>query len=133
MKSLRPITSLALAGVLGGVAIAIVAAIAMPDMRTLRGLLIWFGMGAVSGLFLVAPIVAGEVFRRPLARLLGQRAFHVNWYVSLLGATAMGYVFASVHHQTFDKLTALSGVVVFLGALVKTLMGAVYERQGGDE
>lgn len=132
MKSLRPITSLALAAVLGGVAVAIIASIAKPDTMTVPGLLLWFGSGAASGLIVVAPIAAGEAFREPLTRLVGQRAFHLNWYVSLLMAMAMGYVYASIHHQVFDKLTAVSLVVVFLGAGVKVLMGAAYERQGRD-
>lgn len=132
MKSLRPISSLALAAVLGGFVVSIVAGFAKPDARTGRELLYWFGSGAVSGLIVVAPIAAGEGFRGPLRRLVGQHAFHVNWYVSLLMAIAVGYVYASIHHQVFDKLTAVSGVVVFLGAGVKLLMGAVYEWQDGD-
>jgi hypothetical protein len=131
-KALRPMASLTLAGVLGGVAMATCAAIVLPDARTVLKLLIWFGIGAVGSLIAIAPIVAGEVFRTPLTRLLEQRAFHVNWYVSLLMAMAMGYVFASAYHQMFDKLTAVSLVAVFLGAWVKTLLGTVYERQGGD-
>ncbi|MGQ0633035.1 MAG: hypothetical protein ACT4QC_00340 [Planctomycetaceae bacterium] len=134
MKSLRPLNSFALAGLLGGVIIAIIAAIANPnsDTRTVRGLLIWFVAGAGSGLFMVAPIVAGEVFHRPLARFLGYRAFRVNWYVSLGMAMALGYLYSSMYHQTFDTLAAVSLVVVFLGALAKTLLGAVYERHSGD-
>jgi hypothetical protein len=45
-------------------------------------------------------------------------------------AAAIGYVCASMRHDKFETWTGVSLAVVFLGALVKTLIGTVYERDG---
>jgi hypothetical protein len=72
-----------------------------------------------------------EVRRVPLAaRLLGRHAPAVHGYVSLLMATAIGFVFASMRHGKYETWTAVSLAVVFLGVLVKTLIGTVHEWDG---
>ena len=71
-----------------------------------------------------------DVRSAPAARLLGRHAPAVRGCVSLLMAVAIGYVFASMRHDTFERWTAVSLGVVVLGSVVKTLIGGVYERDG---
>lgn len=130
MKSLRPFQAMFLAAALGGTAVAIVVAVVQPDTRTDRGMAILFGCGAAVGIFAVAPIVAGEFFNRHALRILGRHAYRVNWYVSLLMAAAMGYLFASVHHGAFDNLAMAAAGTVLLGALTKTFLFTAYGPRG---
>jgi hypothetical protein len=55
----------------------------------------------------------------PAGRILGRHASAVHWYVSLLAAAAVGYVFASMRSTSLEMWAAVSLVVVFLGALVR--------------
>ncbi|MHC4442042.1 MAG: hypothetical protein ACYTF1_04670 [Planctomycetota bacterium] len=98
----------------------------MSDMRTLQGILIFFAVGAAVGLLFFTPIAMAEAFRTSLARLIWPYSSRVQWYVSLLMAAAMGYIFASVRHDAFDRLTAAAFILVFLGAMAKVVMDILF-------
>jgi len=125
MKPLRPISLLALAAVLTGIVCVLIDLIAGPGPRTARGIFIVFTAGAIVGLIMIAPIAAAEAFQRQSRKLLGDHAFRVNWYVSMLMGLAMGYVFAMSRHHEFDRLTGVAWAVVSVGALVKTFISIV--------
>jgi hypothetical protein len=126
MKPLRPISLLALSAVLTGIGCVLIDLIAGSGPRTARGIVIVFTAGAIVGLIMVAPIAAAEGFQQQSRKLLGDHAFRVNWYVSMLMCLAMGYVFAMSRHHEFDRLTGVAWAVVFVGALVKTFISIVY-------
>lgn len=63
------------------------------------------------------------------ARLLGRHASAVHACVSLLMAAAIGFVLASACHDQYEW-TGVSLALIFLGVLIKMLIGTVYERDG---
>ncbi len=132
MKSLRPITILAVGPPLVGVAVSAVAAIAGHDACTVRSSLISFVMGLVLGALILTPIAAVEAFRARLAYLLGAYAFRIQWYVSLTMAFAMGYALASMRQGGFDGFVGLAFAAVFIGAMIKMAMGILYEPGEGS-
>lgn len=130
MKRLRPRTSLVLATLLAGTVAACVVAVIDSTARTPHGVAAVFTMGGILGFVVVAPVAAGEAFRAPLVRWLGQRAWNVHWHTSLLMAVALGYFLASLRHRTLDVFTWISAVTVMLGASVKILLSTIYAHDG---
>src|SRR5271165_6297398 len=92
MKSLRPITILAVGPPLAGVAVSAVFAILDPGANTVRGILISFVMGGLFGAVIFIPIAIVEAFRAQLVYLLGPAGHLIWWYVSLSMAFSFGYM-----------------------------------------
>jgi hypothetical protein len=114
--------------VLLGFAVALAALLTAPDTRNGKGVLIWFTAGIGTGLVMFVPIAAAVKLRPRLHRWLLPHTFRIQWHVSLTMASAMGYVVASYAHKTFDGITALALLLVFLGAMTKTGLGIIFKR-----
>jgi hypothetical protein len=130
MKPLRPIVIAVLGAVLLGVAVTIAAVLTAPDARNAPRMLVWLITGAAMGLVIFVPIAVTEMFRSRLIWWLQPHWFRIQWFVSLTMAGAMGYVIASSVHKTFDPLTALAMVCVFLGAMTKVCLGILAKPEG---
>jgi hypothetical protein len=126
MKSLRPITILAVGLPLAGVAVSAGATILVPGVLTARGILTWFVVGAFLGAVILAPIAAVEAFRARLISLLGPHAHEIWWYVSITMAVAFGYVLAVMRRGSFDGFFWLAVAVLFTGAMLKMAMQILY-------
>jgi hypothetical protein len=126
MKSLRPITILAVGPPLAGVAVSAVAAILVPGVLTARGILTWFLAGAFSGAVILAPIAAVEAFRARFISLLGPHEHQIWWYVSITMAVAFGYMLAVMRRGSFDGFFWLAAAVLFTGAVLKMAIQILY-------
>ena len=118
-KSLCPLVLVVLGPMLLGVAMAAAAVLTAAESRNIHGILLWLFMGIVLGLVLFLPMAVLEAFRPTLARRLRPYACHIERYVSLAMALAMGYLLASGRYAAFDVTTMLAGFVVWLGAMTK--------------
>src|ERR1700693_5167437 len=130
MKSLSPIVIAGVGPLLLGIAVTLAALLTAPNMHDARGVSIWFGMGLGMGVILFVPMAVAVKFRSGLVRRLGPHLFCIQWCVSLIMAGAMGYIVASSLHKTFDAITGLSMLLVFLGAMTKTNLGIIFKRDG---
>ena len=122
MKPLRPMTILAVGPPLVGVAVSAVAAILVPGVCTVRGILIWIVTGVIFGAVILTPIATVEAFRPRLVYLLGPYAYRIWWSVSLSMAVAFGYILAVMRRGGVDGFFWLAIVVLFIGALLKMAM-----------
>jgi hypothetical protein len=129
MKPLSPIVIAGVGPLLLGIAVTLAALLTAPDMRDARGVSLWFGMGVGMGLIMLGPIAVAVKFRSGLVRRLGPNLFRIQWCVSLIMAGAMGYIVASSLHKTFDAITGLAMLLVFLGAMTKTNLGIIFKRE----
>jgi hypothetical protein len=129
MKSLPPITVVALGPPLAGIAVSAVAAVLVPGVWTARGILIWFVAGAFLGVVVLAPVAAVEAFRARLIYLLGTHVQQIWWYVSLSMAVAFGYMLAVMRRGSFDGFFWLAVAVLFTGAILKMAMQILYKTR----
>jgi hypothetical protein len=127
MKSLRPITILAVGPPLAGVAVSAVAAILVPGACTVRGILIWFVTGSTLGAVILGPIATVEAFRARLAYLLGPHANQIWWHVSIGMAIAFGYMLGVMPRGGFDGFFWLAIAVLFTGAMLKMAMEILHK------
>jgi len=130
-KPLRPLAVL-LAGPMGlGLLMAVAFVVALPELRRPRDILFAFGAGLVLGSTIFAPIACALAFRAPLRRWFAEHGFAVQWYTSTLMGFALGYVVASIRHDSSDRYVALAFPAVFLGAIAKMAFASVL-RSGDD-
>jgi hypothetical protein len=128
MKSPRPITMLAVGPLLAGAIVAVVAAFASADVLSARDICIFFILGLVLGAMVLYPFVLAEAYRANLVRLFGINASRIDRYVSLTGATAIGYVVASLRQGSTDGFYWLAWGIVLIAAMVKAAISVLYEN-----
>ncbi|HEX4797522.1 MAG TPA: hypothetical protein VH370_27255 [Humisphaera sp.] len=128
MRSLRPILILTIAGGLSGLvfALSFLFAGAGAGAGVARGIAIFFGVGALIGVIVVAPIAAAELLLRRGTRPHAEVSVRLDSYTSMLMGLAMGYALASMHHHVFDLLTGAALAVIFVGTLLKTFLHTLY-------
>jgi len=119
MKSLQPITILGVGPLLAGATVTVVAAFASADGLSAGGICIFFVLGLVLGAIVFYPIVLAEACRANLVRLLGTNASRIEWYVSLTGAIAIGYLVASLRQGSMDGFYWLAWCIVLISAMVR--------------
>jgi len=111
-----------------GLAVTAGMTLALPDLRTLRGVLITFAAGAGTGVLFFAPIAGLESFRERLVTPLAPYSFRIQWYTSIGMALSLGYILASTRHETQDGLFVLAWLLVAFGAMIKTALGILFRR-----
>lgn len=132
MKPLRPLTILAVGPPLAGVAVSAVAAILVPGVCTVRGIVIWFVTGVISGAVILIPIATVEAFRARLVYVLGPSAYPIWWSTSLSMAVAFGYMLAVIRGGGVDGFFWLAIAVLFIGAMLKMAMQILYRSGNGS-
>jgi hypothetical protein len=130
MKSLQPITILAVGPPLAGVAVSIVASILVPGVWTAPRILFWFVAGAILGAVIFAPIAAAEAeaFRARLIYLLGPHRHQIWWYVSISMTVAFGYMLAVPERGSSNGFFWLAVAVLFTDTMLTMALQILYER-----
>jgi hypothetical protein len=119
MKAVRPITVLILGPAALAMAVTCGAWFALPQERTLAGILAAFGIGAVGGLTFFGPIAGALAIRASHSEWFTRHYWQIQWYVSLPMMLALGYFAACIRHGIFDTMTFACMTLVALGAALK--------------
>jgi hypothetical protein len=128
---MKPLKILTLGPMTLAVVITTGFVIAFPVLRSPGDILLAFGIAMIAGLFFFAPVAAAVAFRGSLRRWLDAHGHSVQWCASILMSMSLGYLFASVRYHGSDAMSALALLVLFTGALAKTIFSIVYRT--GDE
>lgn len=122
MRSLKPIATLLFGPLLLAIAVAIGGAVADPQMRKPRGILIGLGVGMALGLLIFTPIAASEAFGGRFMR----RHFHQleRWSAFLL-TMGLGHL---LFLQIGDWGTLVAFALMFVCVLVRVCLSQVAKR-----